>query len=222
MGKCFKGAACPYSHEGGNTDDSGMFFGGGGTESTSGRGWGAGGGGETGDTVMGTFGGGEGGGDGGGDLGGGFGGDVFGGNEGGGNLSNFLSRSGKGGSSGAEKKAKPCRYWLEGSCRNGDNCRFAHPAGLQGSKAKGGRGGRETGKNFLARSSETSWMEDSGGSTGFEAGGGLTESEFEKGRGGGGGKGAICKFYLKGDCKFGDRCKNYHPEGLQGSRSGGG
>jgi len=33
---------------------------------------------------------------------------------------------------------------------------------------------------------------------------------------------AVCKFFLQGRCKFGDRCKNAHPRNNGGGGGGGG
>jgi len=92
----------------------------------------------------------------------------------------------------------PCKFYSEGSCRNGDTCRFSHDGATPGPSAPRGKGGGGGG--------ELSGYGESKAPQKWDAS-----------------VGAPCKFYAEtGHCKNGDTCRFAH-DGVAAaqSRSGG-
>lgn len=77
----------------------------------------------------------------------------------------------------------PCRFFAQGKCRNGDNCKFSHVIpGQQGNS-----------NNPPSQSS----FGGNGGGNGWSAPSNNSKKE-------------PCKFFAQGKCKFGAKCKNSH------------
>ena len=109
---------------------------------------------------------------------------------------NYLDQKGKGKGKSKDGKPQVCFKWRDtGKCENKDNgtCQYHHPSDQKGvGKGKGGKNGKRS--NTSSRQSGKG--KDQGGRGGRSASPGKkTITDMSK----------LCKIYLKGKCKYGDK-----------------
>ncbi|KAI4527604.1 hypothetical protein K525DRAFT_186397 [Schizophyllum commune Loenen D] len=84
-----------------------------------------------------------------------------------------------------------CRFWLKGTCKHGKNCRYKHSNESRG----------DINKSPAPRGNLTSRASPRGSSTSSPAPWGSSTSAAGK---------DVCRFWLKGDCKYGNGCRYEH------------
>ena len=112
------------------------------------------------------------------------------------------SANNKGKGKGKDGKPQVCFKWRDtGSCDGKDNstCQYQHPKDQKGTGKS--KGGGKNGKRSSTPSRQSGKGKDQGGRGGRSASPGKKMiSDVAK----------LCKVYLKGKCKYADKCKHHH------------